>query len=391
MHPLRSNFLPKNRLKGIKNQIYTKKSIDDLNEMNEMKESHNEFIDYLENLDETIKKVLSRHKTLIKGRYLSALQHLEKVRKNLVVYQDKMLVVQKEINDDETIKNTLKQIDNFQGFYQILQEKLVDLDGAIDSKETESLTLLEKMRDKKNLLLQVHQENIKLSAKILSYKKNFPLKNEPNDEKKEKREKREKQEKREKREKYEKDSAQLNLKIIQKEFTALKYETENIMADNHLNKADLAKKSNYFFQMKNLLHESFIALNRNLLFSQQVTNQTGLKNSLLFKINKMPSMKPEMSRTLVQFKQYDKKTFSQDREIKNVVYSTLEKVVKDRKNKKKEFLEEIEVPWDEFKKFSPLQIMGLISMHSLIGDSIFDEFEKKDKNINEFLNKMKIM
>lgn len=337
----------------------------------ELKESHHEFITYLENLDETIKNVLNRHKTLIKGRYLSATQHLEKVRKNLIAYQEKMVKLQKEMNENETINYILSQIKNFKEFYEILQINLKDLDNVIHLKEEESLEKLQRMRVKKTLLLQVHQENIQLSIKILSFKKNFPsliikVGDQPIIE-----------------DPSPNHSSKVKIKRIKKEYTSLKYEVENISASNAIQKAELSKKSNHFIQTKQLLQEALKALNKSLLFSQQITNHTGLKNSLLFKI------KPEISKTNTNFKSLESKSFLQDREINNVVFSTLKKVVKDRKIKPKSDWDGLELSWEEFKDFSPLQIIGLMSMNGKALEGIFTEFEIKERKINEFFNKIK--
>lgn len=394
MIPVRFKPSSKSRFKTTKSGLFNSKMTSGELMMGELHEAHDDFIQYLENLDSTIKTVLAHHQTLIKGRYLSASQHLDKVRKNLVAYDEKMQKLKKDLNENESIKNMVLQIANFNSFYLILQEKLSELDLAIQSKEQESNVLFDKMIEKKNLLLQVHQENIRLSTKILSYKKSFPLNKkqivivEP-------------VEKNLKTDGSDKQSdineiktpalsAQLSLKKIQKDFTALKYETEKVETENHAFKAEISKKANTFFQNKGKFQECLRALSRSLLLSQQVTaNHTGLKNSLLFKLDKMPSIKPEISRTLSAFKQHEKKTFLQDREVTNVVYSTLQKVVRDRRMPKRNTFENLDVTWDEFKEFTPMQIMGLLSVKPLIRDNICKEFDEKEKKINIFLNKIK--
>lgn len=399
MIPVRFKPSPKPKFKATKSGVFNSKLTSGELLMGELHEVHDDFIQYLENLDSTIKSVLSHHQTLIKGRYLSASQHLDKVRKNFIAYDEKMQKLKKELNENESIKNMVLQIENFNSFFLILQEKLSDLNLAIQSKEQESNVLFDKMIEKKNLLLQVHQENIKLSTKILSYKKSFPpnkkqvviiepvegssknLKTDGSDKKFDINEI-----------KTPALSAQLSLKKIQKDFTALKYETENVEAENHALKAEISKKANTFFQNKGKFQECLRVLSRSLLLSQQVTaNHTGLKNSLLFKIDKMPSLKPEISRTLSAFKQHEKKTFLQDREVTNVVYSTLQKVVRDRRMPKRNTFENLDVTWDEFKEFTPMQIMGLLSVNPLIRDNICKEFDEKEKKINNFLNKVKMV
>ena len=400
MIPVRFNKpSSKNKFKTTKSGLFNAKLTSGELTMSELHEAHDDFIQYLENLDSTIKNVLAHHQTLIKGRYLSASQHLDKVRKNCIVYDEKMQKLKKDLNENESIKNMVLQIENFNSFFLILQEKLSDLDLAIQSKEQESNVLFDKMIEKKNLLLQVHQENIKLSTKILSYKKSFPLNKkqvviiepvEPSS----KNIKTDGSDK-----KFDINeiktpalSAQLSLKKIQKDFTALKYETENVEAENHAFKAEISKKANAFFQNKGKFQECLRVLSRSLLLSQQVTaNHTGLKNSLLFKLDKMPSIKPEISRTLSAFKQHDKKTFLQDREVTNVVYSTLQKVVRDRRMPKRNTFENLDVTWEEFKEFTPMQIMGLLSVNPLIRDSICKEFDEKEKKTNIFLNKIKMV
>lgn len=349
--------------------------------MYEMKEVYSEFIEYLENLDTTIQKALERNKTLMKGRYLSAAQHLEKMKKNVINYEEKMLNLQKELNEDESIYNIVKQIDNFQVFYKILKEKMNELDSVIQSKEEESELLLEKMREKKNLVLKVHQENIKFSTKILSFKMEFPFLKEKTisdefklDEKKDKKVK----------------SSLLDIKKIQKDYTSLKYELENIDLENHALKSELSKRSNRFIQSKRLFRESLNALNKTLLLQEKVTNQTGLKNSLLFKIKQAPSSaEPRISKSL-RMGSRDEKSMLQDRQITNVVYSTLQKIVKDKKNRKQNFLEKINLKWEDFNSFTPLQIMGLISMKFDNNSWLLKEFDEKEKKINIFFSKIKI-
>lgn len=355
--------------------------------IHEMKESYNEFIEYLENLDITVQKVLERHQTLMKGRYLSAFQHLEKVKKNLQAHEEKMLNLQKELNENETIHKIVQQIDNFQSFYKILQEKMKELDTIISLKEKESEILLERMREKKNLLLQVHQENIQSSTKILSYKMELSkIKNQI-----------ESENPGHFSEKAQKKmiasspllSAQMNIKKIQKDFTALKYEIENSNSENNALKGEFFKKSNNFTLSKNLFNECLKTLNKSLFLQEKVTNQTGLKNSLLFKINKISDGETKISKTLNVFKKNEKSNL-QDRQITNVVYSTLQKIVKEKKNKKKNFLEKLDLTWEEFNSFSPIQIMGLISMSSENNMLLTKEFEEKQKKLNIFFSKIKI-
>lgn len=354
-----------------------------MGELYEMYEAHSDFVQYLEKLDNTIKNVLVRHQTLIKGRYLSATQHLEKVRKSLTAYHQRMLKLQEELNNDAVIKTIVKQIENFQSFYHILQEKLNDLETAIQSKETECNELISKMQEKKGILMQVHQDNIKLSTKILSYKK-FLNQNKPsgdlytsrlsaflnpsNSEEPIK-------------------SAQLNLKKIQKEFTSLKYETEHLSLDNETLKAQLSRKSNRFINTKQSFLECFQTLNRSLMLSQQVANNaSGLKNSLLFKIT-APSVKSiGLNKTLAVFKQCRRNTFLQDREITNVVYSTLQKVVRDRKEPTKDPLQGLTISWEEFKEFTPLQILGVLALSPEIRESMTFEMDVKERKINKFLS-----
>lgn len=356
--------------------------------MHEMKESYNEFIEYLENLDQTVQKVLERHKTLMKGRYLSAFQHLEKVKKNLEAHEEKMLNLQKELNENETIYKIVQQIDNFKSFYKILQEKMKELNTVISFKENESETLLDRMREKKNLLLQVHQENIQNSTKILSYKMELvKIKNQIASENN-----RESLPEKDQKKMISSSpllSAQMNIKKIQKDFTALKYEIENANLENNVLKGEFFKKSNNFTITKNLFHECLKTLNKSLFLQEKVTNQTGLKNSLLFKINKISDGETKISKTLNVFKKNEKSNL-QDRQIINVVYSTLQKIVKEKKNKKKNILEKLDLTWEEFNSFSPIQIMGLISMSSEKNILLTKEFEDKQKKLNIFFSKIKI-
>ena len=50
-----------------------------------------------------------------------------------------------------------------------------------------------------------------------------------------------------------------------------------------------------------------------------------------------------------------------DRHTKNVIYKTIKKIITNAKEeKKKAHIMSIQLDWDEFRKFSPMQIMGLL-------------------------------
>ena len=50
-----------------------------------------------------------------------------------------------------------------------------------------------------------------------------------------------------------------------------------------------------------------------------------------------------------------------DRHTKNVIYKTIKQIITNAKEeKKKAHIMSIQLDWDEFRKFSPMQIMGLL-------------------------------
>lgn len=102
----------------------------------------------------------------------------------------------------------------------------------------------------------------------------------------------------------------------------------------------------------------------------------------------------------------------QDRDSKNVVYYTVRKMKRTARDKSRmEQISNIHVDWDDFKKFSSLQLLGIICMRNdlqdLLHKKVFpadvlhkvpstDSFkapkthQKKGGNLGTFLNKQQI-
>ena len=430
----------------------------------EIAENYEDFMKYLENLNFKLKTVLSRQKTLVHGKYLSSLQYLEKTRKNLAAYEDKMRKLQKEIEENDLIKTLMDQITNFKSYYDQILEKLQFLNSKIVGKEEATSLLMQEFAEKKGLLMSVHQENVGLSTKILNYKQIL----------------------RKKRERGKKEGRKLDLNPntlknlttfhtdeLIKDFQQNNnnnistnnsghngnnnnnniYNTNNtghnwnITHNNHgynnnnsghnsnnihiknetnidtyiklrnfedrkvLDQNDYQKlegelldyrkklqssenknlffknqitlQANKYFSLKNLFSQSFFVSNQNLIKNQEITNDEGLKNSLLFKIKKIETFYKDGER----FNGKKGGSTLQDRELKNVVYGALKNVVeKHKKSQKHEGgLEGMNLNWEEFKKMGSAQIMGLLSMKPEVFGEINMELDKKNKKINKLL------
>ena len=55
-----------------------------------------------------------------------------------------------------------------------------------------------------------------------------------------------------------------------------------------------------------------------------------------------------------------------DRHTKNVIYKTIKQIISSAKEeKKKAHILSIQLEWEEFRKFSPMQIMGLLLLRDV--------------------------
>lgn len=61
-----------------------------------------------------------------------------------------------------------------------------------------------------------------------------------------------------------------------------------------------------------------------------------------------------------------------DRHTKNVIYKTIKQIINNAKEeKKKAHIMSIQLDWEEFRKFTPMQIMGLL----LLRDDALDKMQ----------------
>lgn len=431
----------------------------------EIAENYEEFMKYLENLNYKLKTVLSRQKTLVHGKYLSSLQYLEKTRKSLAAYEEKMKKLQKEIDENDLIKTLMDQIMNFKSYYDQIMEKLHFLNSEIVGKEEATSLLMKEFAEKKGLLMSVHQENVGISTKILNYKnilkkeelgggreekkgdfnhntlrnlttfhteesinnvqQSVHNKNHNNSGHHENKNKSITNNRNSNNSRYNwnitnnneynntnysghnpnsnqiKNEANINTYMKLRNFedrTVLdqndyqKIEAELLLYRKKLQSSERKKiflknqitfQANKYFSLRNLFSQAFFVSNQNLIKNQEITNDEGLKNSLLFKIKKIETFYQDGER----FGEKKGVSSLQDRELKNVVYGALKSVVeKNKKNKKNEGgFEGINLDWDDFKKMGSAQIMGLLSMKPEFFGEINMELDKKNKKINKLL------
>ena len=127
--------------------------------------------DFLDNdVDKKIKLTLSRQKTLIKGRYISMLNHLEKTKKNLVNFKQKIAQWEKELSENEYVKNLTEELSNYQKYSAILRRDFEEIDRRIKAEEAKVDGLITKMNKRKTALTEINHENIVWASQISNLK-----------------------------------------------------------------------------------------------------------------------------------------------------------------------------------------------------------------------------
>lgn len=70
-----------------------------------------------------------------------------------------------------------------------------------------------------------------------------------------------------------------------------------------------------------------------------------------------------------------------DRHTKNVIYKTIKQIINTAKEeKKKAHIMSIQLDWEEFRKFTPMQIMGLLLLREVFSMDVFQQIYKERPN-----------
>lgn len=244
-------------------------------EMDISKLNQTDLFSYLSEFDDKVIGALNRQRSLINSRYLTMMHHLEKIRKQLEQYEEKVLSLDKEIDESQRIKAVLTEIAIYKNFYHILSEKLDLFKIKIVKEQTTIAENSRKIVYRKRVLMKVNHDNLILSERVRKLKQylsqnhvmllprinkaiNSSFENEisciefP-------------------------QNKILNLSVKVKKCKDRFFEIKN----------EILNKATDFNNMKQLFEEGCDLLFKNFLRSQNVISENGLKGSLLFELKKI--------------------------------------------------------------------------------------------------------
>ena len=342
-------------------------------ELDPAKDSQADLYSYLTRFDDKVLLTLKRQKTMLKGKYLTMMHHLAKLKKQLEAYETKVLKLSKEIDENDKIKKLLIQINVYKTYSQTLVANFEILEKKIaeeDEKITRNASLVAK---KKKVIFQVNHENIVFSNDISRFKKLlaqnksliFPMIHDITTE----------------------NSSLLSLQNPRKS-AVFSEKSELLMNQLKLCarktaclKKDLLNKAFNFNESRKLFEECLELFTRNVKKSQEIISADGLKGSLLFEIQKNKKNAKIVA---------SNSSFLQDREAKNLVYRTLELLVeKKEKNPASYPLGALNIDWEEFRMLDGKQIVGLLCVSPEILEGIRRNFDVKQRNISELMVEIK--
>lgn len=248
--------------KNEENQISVK-------EMEICKTEQNSLLSYLSQFDYKISNTLNRQRTLINGRYLTMMNHLEKVRKQLEIYENKVNSLEKEIDENEKIKKIIIELNIQKKYHDLLENKMNQLFGVMQINQKELKENLELIKLKKNTIFQVNHQNLLYEERIrklktfINRKKNILPKIKGNT-----------------------NILNSNSSVINTTFEGHSKNNFSISYNEKVLdlKNGIKDKMAAFFGIKQLFEECFQLQIKQFTKSQQVIKENGLKDSLLFQI-----------------------------------------------------------------------------------------------------------
>ena len=340
---------------------------------------------YLTKFDDKVVQTLRRQKALLRAKYQAMMNHLEKLRKQLEVYESKVNKLEKEIDENDHIKKILVHMGIYKSYAKMLLEKFIILDQRIKEEQIKIVKNLELVHKKRKVIFQVNHENITFSnniskcQKILDKNKSLIL---PSIETT--------------RNKTENNSnltvntsilslpTQGNMaekgEIIMKKLKL--YEKKNICL-----RKDILNKAFNFTEMKRFFEDSLDVYTKNVIKSQEVIKSDGLKGSLLFEIKKN-----RKSDILNSFIIENNPSKIQEREAKNLVNRILNTLVEKKESKKateEDPFVGLNLDWETFNKLDGRQIMGLLSVKPDVLEDMRKKMDNKQRAINEMLSELK--
>ena len=342
---------------------------------------------YLTKFDDKVVQTLRRQKALLRAKYQAMMNHLEKLRKQLEVYESKVNKLEKEIDENDHIKKILVHMGIYKSYAKMLLEKFIILDQRIKEEQIKIVKNLELVHKKRKVIFQVNHENITFSnniskcQKILDKNKSLIL---PSIETTRN------SNKTENNNNVTVNTSILSLptqgntaekgEIIMKKLKL--YEKKNICL-----RKDILNKAINFTEMKRFFEDSLDVYTKNVIKSQEVIKSDGLKGSLLFEIKKN-----RKSDILNSFIIENNPSKIQEREAKNLVNRILNTLVEKKESKKateEDPFVGLNLDWETFNKLDGRQIMGLLSVKPDVLEDMRKKMDSKQRAINEMLSELK--
>ncbi len=144
-----------------------------------------------------------------------------------------------------------------------------------------------------------------------------------------------------------------------------------------------------FTLFKQLVLSSFSVLNKKLAKTHSIAKKNGLANSLYFELAPQGEL---FSRRVEKPSAIASKSLLQERKSRSVLYDTIKSMVLSRIRAQE--VENTEtrqyfVPFEQFRQFSPAQLLTIISMKPQLLDEMLSAIGLKEKTLNFIMLKLK--
>ena len=284
-----------------------------------------------------------------------------------------------DIDENQSIRKILAFINIYKNYSKTLSDNFFQLEKKINEEEEKIAKNLILVNKKRKVIFQVNHENIVFSNNIARYQKKLTenkslilpnitttentsilsMKTQPNNESM-----------------YEKEKTETLINKLKL------YERKNQCL-----KKDILNKAFNFTETKHFFEECLDIYTKSVIKSQEIIKSDGLKGSLLFEIKKN-----KKNNELKDFVVENNPSNLQEREVKNLVFRTLNFLLEKKEGKKNQddrLLGGLKLQWDTFKNLDGKQIIGLLVINPEVTDEFKKLFEIKQREINEALSDIK--
>lgn len=438
LRQVNSGPLPSLHKKGSQTKLEAAK------EMKNIHRAQEKLKDFVEELNDHIKWLLSRKQFMLQGRHYQVLQQLNETKKALALYEKGIRNLERQIEEDPKIKSMKSHIK----FYEEYSNILYTLHNETDQEVAEDRRRIAESRsillDKKRALNAKNHENIQLASQItklrdimenvsggnnkgilqieygndhaLSSSKRHVRSNVLSNQSLDQEESQvdtgnrgggrvntsnfgneREDENMNKRQSgsgavsYTENKGYEGTNSIFNEYLFIKKKTETIVKKNLALKKSIIVSISNFNESYELFLQAFHKYEDALYKSQMVVHNQGLNGSLIFLLlnSKKKSIDDLAPVTMKDSRLLGKRSNltkpfqkQQDGEAIDVIYSTFKKML-DREEKKMDKVKEMvsSVQHDQLLTFTPMQIMGLVLLKPEVLKDIIFEFDEKKKRL----------